>query len=437
MVLKINGKRMSISAVRTARRGVPAPGNIMPKRYRIGVIGTGQRARSFVPQLHSGMPRAELFGVCDTDSDRLQQFVASEKLQGVEAFTDVDAFFAREDLDAVIATVPDFVHRDIAVRAMRAGKPLYMEKPIAHTLDDAYTMVEVQRRTGSLVYLGFNLRAAPAYGMLRQIVASGILGQIIHIDCTEQLHIDHIASYMRRFHRKTAHTGGLLNAKCSHDLDIMNWLVGHQHRVTRISSFGGCNVFLPSKQPATHCRLCPLDVYRACPYKAPGSDELRSGRIKSGKMSDLYPGDLCVFNDDKDITDNQTLIMEWDNGVRGSFNLQGFQHAGNRMSRIWGEKGVVDLDGLREPHIRVTLSDTGDTQSYHFQPRPGAHGGADALMVDRFIDAIECGDAGDSGLPEGLAATLVAIKADESRRTGRTVDLTRQMYERPLAEAVR
>lgn len=402
----------------------------MSKRYRIGIIGTGARAKAFTPQLHAKLPRAELFGLCDTDPARLADFSDRNGLTGVPTFTDIDAFLASPDLDGVIVTVPDFVHCAVTVKALRAGKAVYIEKPIAHTLDDAYAMLEAQQQTGGLVYVGFNLRASPAYQAIRDVIASGRLGQIIHINCTEQLHVAHIASYMRRFHRKTAYNGGLLNTKCSHDLDIMNWLVGHQHRVTKISSFGGNNIFLPAKQPATHCHKCPVDVYRQCPYKFPGSDDIRAGRKPIPASTDLYPGDLCVYTADKDIADNQTVILEWDNGVRGSFNLQGFQHYGDRMARIWGEKGVLDFAGYNDPHIKVTDSATGDTQAYHFQPRAaGTHGGTDLLMIDRFIDAMETRNAGDSGLSEGLAATLLAIKADESRLSGRTVQLTRDLYD--------
>lgn len=408
----------------------------MNRRYRIGVIGTGRRARAFTNDLHQSIPRAELYGLCDIDGDRLARYVDAQKLHGVRASTDLDAFLSDKNLDAVVITTPDFAHRDVTIKALRAGKPLYLEKPIAHTLEDAYDMVEVQKETGVVAYLGFNLRASAAYNKLREIVRSGVLGQMVHIEGIEQMHVAHIASFMRRFHRHSALNGGLLNAKCSHDLDILQWLVGHEHRVVKIGSFGGCSIFQPEKQPATHCRFCPADVYRQCPYKAPNADALRAGTATLPQESnpDLYPGDLCVYTSDKDIVDNQTLILEWDNGVRGNFNLQAFQHKGKRMTRIWGEHGMLDFDELRTPQLTVTHSDHGDADSYHFQPRAGGHGGVDNLMIDRFIDAIERGHAGDSGLSEGLAATILALKADESRLSGRMVDIPRELYERRPAK---
>ncbi|MCC6580425.1 MAG: Gfo/Idh/MocA family oxidoreductase [Phycisphaeraceae bacterium] len=403
----------------------------MNRRYRIGVIGAGSRATAFTPQLHTRMTRAELYGVCDIDGDRLDRYVKEQHLEGIRASTDVEAFLNEKELDAVVVTAADFAHCDITVKALKAGKPVYMEKPIAHTLDDAYTMLECQRQTGGLVYMGFNLRASPTYIKLRQLIRGGVLGQVLHITGVEQLHVAHIASFMRRFHRHSHLNGGLLNAKCSHDMDLLQWLIGHEHRVVKISSFGGCDIFKPARQPATHCRLCPSATYNACPYKAPNADDLRAGRATLPRENnpDLYPGDLCVYTHDKDLVDNQTLILEWDHGVRGNFNLQAFQHMGNRTNRIWGEKGVLDFDTLREPNITFTHSATGDVENLHFQPRVGGHGGVDGLMLDRFLDAIESHDVGDAGMKEGLAATLLAIKADESRLTGKTVEIPMEMYE--------
>lgn len=408
----------------------------MGRKYRIGVIGTGARASAFAPQLHEAAGRAELFGLCDVDHDRLDAFIEKHKLAGVRKFTDFHAMLAEKDMDAVVVTAPEFVHREICVAAMKAGKPIYLEKPIAHTLEDAYAMLEAQRRMQAIVFVGFNLRASPAYNTIRRIVRSGTLGQIIHIEGIEQLHVAHIASFMRRFHRHSSLNGGLLNTKCCHDLDILNWIVGHEHRIVKVSSFGGLNIFLPEKQPGPspmYCRNCPIDVYQACPYKAPGSDDLRSGKVKPPPASDHYPGDLCVYTPDKDLVDNQTVIMEWDNGVRGNFNLQGFQHDGDRMMRIWGERGTLTFEGQREPHIQVKLSEHGDLEQHHFQVRRGGHGGTDNQMIDRFIDAIESGGASDSGLSEGLAASLVAIKADEARHTGRCIEIPRDAYDGPVA----
>jgi hypothetical protein len=125
--------------------------------------------------------------------------------------------------------------------------------------------------------------------------------------------------------------------------------------------------------------------------------------------------------------DNQTVIMEFDNGMRADFRLQMFQARGRRSLTVWGEHGMAELDSARTPNLQVTAAD-GDVTQYDFARREGGHGGTDPLMISRFIDAIERGDSGDSGLDAGIAASVVALRADESRLSGQVVDVPADDY---------
>ena len=235
-------------------------------KHKIGIIGAGARAESFAKELYAGLPRAELFGICDIDPDRLGKFIDYCELKGARTFTDPADFFSHKEMDAVLITTPDFTHRDVALQAMRARKHIYIEKPLAKSAQQCREIVRAHRRSGVVAFIGFNLRAVNVYQKLKEIVASNILGQIVHIESFEQLAQAHSASFMRRFHRKKQNTGGFLNHKCSHDLDIMQWLIGHRHKVVKVASFGGLNVFLPKKAPAKYCHDCPLDIWERCRY---------------------------------------------------------------------------------------------------------------------------------------------------------------------------
>lgn len=407
------------------------------KRYKIGVIGAGARGETFARQLYRGTPRAELFGICDVDEDRLAKFCDYCELKNARRFTDPNAFLTQKELDAVIITTPEFTHADVAETAMQAGKHVYLEKPLAHTIEDCHRILRARNETGRVAFVGFNMRATPARQKLKEVVASGVLGQVINIDGIEQLHTAHGAAFMRRFHRKSSQSGGMMNHKCCHDLDIMLWLAGHAHKVTRVASFGGCNVFVPQKAPATHCRDCPTDIWEKCRYKAvPGfAFPIHHTEPLYHRQSDIYGGDLCVYNAEKDIVDNQTVILEWDNGLRGSFNLQMFQKTGGRRNRVVGENGVVEMEdfdlvthGATTAVVRVQDATTGDSGEYKFAPRTGGHGGSDPVMIRRFVNAIDTGDAGDSGLEAGVAATVVALKADEARLSGKVVPIAPASY---------
>ena len=398
------------------------------KKYRIGVIGAGARGETFARQLYAGTERASLYGVCDRDADRLGKFTAYCGLDGTRTFTDPAEFFGQPDMDAVIITTPDFTHRDVAIQAMQAGKDIYLEKPVAPTAAQCREIFQCQQETGRIAYVGFNMRAQTESERLKGIVDSGILGQIVHIEGLEQLSVAHSASFMRRFHRRRENTGGILNHKCCHDLDRILWIIGHRHRVVKVASFAGMNVFLPQKAPARTCHECPAPVYAQCPYKDTAGFvfPVHGNQPIHHQASDVYGGDLCVYNDDKTIFDNQTVIMEWDSGVRGNFNLQLFQSRGCRELRIWGEKGYLHAaDGK----IRTVLSPSGDVID-HAIPHPGSggHGGSDPRMLGRLIAALDGADAGDSGLPQGMAVTLIAEKAELSALSGQVMQIASSEY---------
>ena len=145
------------------------------------------------------------------------------------------------------------------------------------------------------------------------------------------------------------------------------------------------------------------------------------------QQTEIYGNDLCVYTADKDIVDNQTLILEWDHGVRGSFNLQLFQNAGLRETRIWGERGQAYYRSDSQT-VEVTSSLTGDRITHTLKPGSGGHGGTDTQMIDRFLNAIEDQGQMDSGLPHGLAATLIALKADQARLTGQVISIDPSEY---------
>ena len=410
----------------------------MSKVYSIGVIGAGARAETFAKTLHLGTPQARLFGICDHDGDRMEKFCQYCGLDGARRFTDPREFLASGEMDAVIVTVPDFAHRDVTLAALAAGKHVYLEKPLAPNLAQCRQIVAAAAHSDRTLYVGFNLRASPVYQKLCELARSGKLGRIIHVSAFEQMSTAHGASFMRRWHRREARCGGFLNHKCCHDLDIMQWIVGHEHRIARVASFGGLNIFRPDDGPkghGTHCHNCPPGIYRQCRYTYVGGFMFpvhAAMPIDKLNESDVYGNDLCVYTADKDVVDNQTLIFEWDNGVRGDFTLQPFQHRGGRETRVWGELGMAEhLEDDRGQYVRHTDSTTGDMVEYRFAPRKGGHSGTDPYMLGRFIDALEGQGVGDSGVAEGFAATLLSLKADESRKTGKVVEIDPREYDLP------
>ena len=375
------------------------------------------RAISVRDQLASGVAGTELSAVCDIDNSRLDRFVADLR-HAPRACHSVDELLDGGSPDAAFVTVPDFSHVEVAVKLLRAGVPIYLEKPMARDTRECRAILEAEAASGTELVLGFNLRSAPFYRRVREVVDSRMLGQVIHISASEQLSNAHSASFSRRFHRKRAYNGGFLNAKCCHDLDLFNWLLGPGVLPAKLSSFGGTNILRPERAPAERCSVCPPKIKDSCLYRVPEGDSPLSVQDHDG--SDRYPGDLCAWTADKDIVDNQMVMIEYDNGVRVQFSVNMFAHTGDRTITIIGDKGRLS-GSLAQGKLELIRSADGDRIVYETSVKEGSHGGGDTRLVEDFVAVVRGHAPKRADSKSGYLATLLAERSDLSMREGRTV----------------
>lgn len=383
----------------------------------VGIVGTGQRAASFVKNFRK-YSDVTLVGLCDHNIERLNAFADVYACESALRYTTLADMLAGDRLDAVVITVPDTAHREVAEQCFEAGKHVMLEKPMALTVADCRSIIRAKEKSGRMLQLGFVLRSTPFYQTIKGIIDEGRLGQIMGISAEEYLSVGHSASYMRRWHRKSANSGSFMLAKCSHDIDMLNWLSGS--RPTRVASFGSNNFFLPAKQPASHCSMC-AEVQ--CPFRfnpERGNFVFMTDADKANPSKQHF--DLCVYNDDKDIVDNQVSILEFENGIRATFSLQLFRAKGARFIAIAGSEAY--LNGCMEENL-VTVYDraTGRKEEYPIVVGDSGHGGGDERFAREFIDAVKTGIAPGADLASGLASTVIGVAIEKARQTGTVVPI--------------
>jgi predicted dehydrogenase len=398
------------------------------RKIRIGIVGTGQRATAFVANLASS-PDAELTGLCDTDEKRLHEFAQKYKAAGAKLTCSLEEFLDGDNVDGVVITVPDGAHREVAEKCFAAGKHCMIEKPMALTVSDCKAIVRAKLAANRILQVGFVLRFTPFYRKIKEIVDSGVLGQIMSVSASECLSVGHSISYMRRWHRKRANSGSFLMAKCSHDMDILCWLIGS--RPTRVASFGDNNFFLPEKQPATHCSICPESD--SCPYKF-GRQDSGFVVLSEEQKANLskYDVDLCVYNNDKDIVDNQVCILEYGSQVRATFSLQCFHPAGSeRFITITGSGGYL-FGTFHGNRIELHSSGTGKREVFDLNEEINSgdgHGGGDSRFLREFIECIRDGREPQSDCLAGMASTVIACAIEEARAANKVVVIPASAYE--------
>lgn len=153
-----------------------------PQPIRIGCIGTGGRCRRLMTALHS-IPGVQLVAVCDIWQHHLHE---GAKLAAPDAFQtgDYQQLLSRNDVDAVVIGTPDHLHAPVTIAACAAGKDVYVEKPLTHSLEEGKPVIDAQIASGSIVQVGMQQRSMPHIQEAREIIRSGLLGQVLKIHLT-------------------------------------------------------------------------------------------------------------------------------------------------------------------------------------------------------------------------------------------------------------
>lgn len=110
------------------------------KKVRLAIVGTGSISHIHAKAMQP-LTEAELVAICDMHTEQIEKFTQEFPMAKENCYTDLDEMLQRADIDAVIICTSDTSHCDIAVRAMRAGKDVLCEKPMALDVDDCRKMV--------------------------------------------------------------------------------------------------------------------------------------------------------------------------------------------------------------------------------------------------------------------------------------------------------
>ena len=171
--------------------------------------------------------------------------------------------------DVMLVALPDDLHFEPAMEAMRQGYDVLLEKPMAQTERECLDLLARQRETGVMVAVGHVLRYSPYFRALKKAIDLGLVGELVNIQHQEPVMYAHMAhSFVRGNWHDSKATTPMIVAKCCHDLDILKWLVGK--RCVRVSAEGGIALFRADKAPAgapARCTGgCPHE--KTCPYSA-------------------------------------------------------------------------------------------------------------------------------------------------------------------------
>jgi predicted dehydrogenase len=392
---------------------------------RLALVGTGSRGLEMFagPLLRGEHPGTELVALMDVNPLRLagaQQLLGS----AIDAYTDLDTMLDAVRPDAVIVASRDDSHADVVCRALRAGAEAIVEKPMAIDAAGVAAILEAEAETGIPVRVTFNYRYAPYASRVRELLATGVIGDILSVDFHWYLDRDHGADYFRRWHRRREHSGTLLVHKASHHFDLLNWWLGAVPE--RVIADAATMFYGPAReQRGPYCRACE---YRAwCEYAIDirADDELRTLYVEA-EAADGYHRDGCVFDPEIDIADTMGVLVRYANGPLLTYSLgahvayEGFRAAFDgttgRLELEVLESGP-DSDRASDP-IVVTRPD-GSVEREDVVRVGDDHGGGDRRLRDDLFGECAPDPLGRAaGSLDGALAAVVGMAALRSLETG-------------------
>ena len=188
------------------------------KKIRIGVLGVGEMGKRHAENLRRLTPGAELIAVADVAAARAKQ--VADELEIAKSFASFEAMLECKEIQAVLIAAPDKFHAHSIIRAAKAGKDILCEKPIALTMNDAYTALDAVAKAGVRLQIGFMRRYDAAHAAAMKRIEAGEIGtplifKSVHRDKDEPP----LAAY------QSGVNGMILYNSTIHDFDLARWLM--------------------------------------------------------------------------------------------------------------------------------------------------------------------------------------------------------------------
>ena len=168
--------------------GAPAPARAYGanERIRIGFIGPGGRGFGShvktLAKLRAAGANADLVAVSDVYSvqqEKVVDFILSSTGTKATRYENYEDLLADKNVDAVCIATPDHWHAKQTIDAMKAGKHVYCEKPMTHTIDEALAVVETWKATGKVMQVGVQSTSLPVWNKCRELIQEGLIGKLI------------------------------------------------------------------------------------------------------------------------------------------------------------------------------------------------------------------------------------------------------------------
>ncbi len=379
------------------------------KKIGIGILGLGTRGVYFGANVFGRREDCELVGLCDIKQEKIDAARAQLK-QDIPGSTSVEEFLQLPGLDAVIIATPDRVHKESALAVLKAKKHIYLEKPMAQTIEDCDEIIASWEGTDTVFFIGLELRYCTLMKKMKELISAGEVGAIKIGNVIDNVSVGG-NYYYHGLRRKKEYIKSLILEKGTHSLDLANWLIDSSPRrvfaLSNLSVFGG-------KEPDTlRCKNC--DKQTGCPYYI---DPKGFEMDYEATIKDM--DDYCVYSQECDVPDNGLVLIDYDSDCRISYMECHFTPEYSREFMFVGTKGKITgfYNNAQEFKITVLKRHSMQEDVYYPEHVEGGHGGGDTGIANEFICKVKAGKPTMIGVKGARDSAAIAIAAAISEETG-------------------
>lgn len=362
---------------------------------KIGLIGVGGRGRHCW-KAHDPQNGWKIIAGADINpaaQNYFMEHVPSAKMDFSEDYQDV---LNNKDVDVVFISSPDYFHELHGVAALEAGKDVYLEKPMAITIEGCDRLLKTAMNTGKKLFIGHNMRYFPSILKMKEIIDSGMIGEIQSGWCRHFIGYGGDA-YFRNWNSEQRYSTGLLLQKGAHDIDVMHWLMGGYTK--------------------TVVGMGMLSVYNRCKRRSP--DTPGSAVWKNEQWPPL---EQEGFSPIIDVEDHNMIMMQLDNGTQACYLQCHYTPDSERNYTFIGTKGRIENIGdSRECEIHV-WTQRGPRKTpdaiFKLKETSGSHGGSDPLIIKSFLDFIQYGKKTNVSPVAARNSVATGVMGHQSMRNG-------------------
>jgi predicted dehydrogenase len=377
-------------------------------QIKLGVIGYGRRIRHIAKLACELCPDATVTAITDIRPDAVKAVLPEHGLDAdrIRFFDDPDEMLDSVELDGVLVGTRCDLHTQMALKVMRRNLPLFLEKPIATSIEELASLREAFADYRSQVVVSFPLRVSSLVRTVREIVDSGKIGRIDHVQAYNN--VPYGAVYFQDWYRDEAVTQGLFLQKATHDFDYINSLLNDVP--TWITAMTSKQVFRGDKRPGLQCRDC--SEKKTClqsPFNP--NTELDNDWIDPETR-------MCAFGVDTGNEDSGSALIQYESGMHVSYsqNFVTRKSAAKRGATLVGYLGTIEFDWFTDT-IKVIMHHSSRVETIEMQSAGKAHGGGDTVLAENFIKVIRDDALSVAPLTTGLMSALMCLKAKESAAT--------------------